>query len=147
LAQFDAVGDELRLACLPRYMDPDHAVESPTGTFIVSYRHTELMQWQFSEVNTEGQVLRQFSGTRPTLGNTPHIAVDSQGNIFAVSRDRDRRRILQLDRQLAVCCIIIDEHQLNSRQPRRLCFVEQSGQLLVGMGYSVAVFDMLHRYR
>ena len=150
LRQFDAVGDEVSRLCLPYYMVPGHAMESPTGTFVVSHHNTRLKQWQVSEVNTEGQVLRHFSGTRPVLdrlGKTPppHIAVDSQGNVFVVSYDS--RRILQLDRLLAICCIIIDEHELKSGQPRRLCYVQQSGQLLVGMGYSVAVFDVLRRYR
>ena len=139
LMQFDADGDEVRRVRLPDYMDPYHAVESPTGTFIVSHRNTPLKQNQVSEVNTEGRVLRHFSGS---LGSfAPHIAVDSQGNIFAA--DNDSRRILLLDAQLALRHVIIDEHQLNDK-PRRLCYMEQSGQLLVGFYFgSVAVFDVL----
>jgi len=38
LRQFDtAGGDELRRVDLPDYMEPRHAVESPTGTFIVDH--------------------------------------------------------------------------------------------------------------
>jgi len=37
LMQLDAVGNELRRVQLPRYIHPYHAVESPTGTFIVSH--------------------------------------------------------------------------------------------------------------
>jgi len=120
-------------------MDPWHEVESPTGTFIVAHRNTQLNQYQVSEVNTEGQVLRQFSGS---LGGPVHIAIDSQGHILVA--DWDNRRILLLDAQLALCRVI-DEHQLNYLQPGRLCYVEQSGQLLVGLRYSVAVFDVLQR--
>jgi len=141
LIQFDAVGDELRRVRLPGYMTPEHAVESPTGTFIVSHSNTQLNhQWQVSEVNTEGQVLRHFS--RP-LGVTRHIAVDSQGNIFVA--DRYNRRILLLDAQLALRRVIIDEHQLNYKHPWRLCYKEQSGQLLVGFLDDVAMFDVLQR--
>jgi len=134
LMQFDADGDEVTRVSLPDYMDPYHAVESPTGTFIVSHQNTQLnCQPQVSEVN-----LRHFSGS---LGYTPHIAVDSQGNIFAA--DRDNRRILLLDAQLELRRVIID--QLNYK-PRRLCYMEQSGQLLVGLDSSnVAVFNVLHR--
>jgi len=94
-------------------------------------------QCQVSEVNTEGQVLRHFS--RP-LDYTPHIAVDSQGNIFVA--DYDNRLILLFDARLALRRVIIDEHQLNYEQQWRLCYNEQSAQLMVGFGDSVAVFDV-----
>ena len=110
-------------------------MESPTGTFVINHRNTQLDQLQVSEVNTEGQVLRQFSGS---LGWAKHIAIDSQGHILVA--DWDSRRILLLDDQLALRRVIIDE------PPLHLCYVEQSGQLLVVLpGYSVAVFDVLQR--
>ena len=148
LMQLDEAGGELRRVPLPEHMRPLHAMESPTGTFIVSHQNTELEQWQWqvSEVNTEGQVLRQFSGSRLSPLGRPqlHIAVDSQGNIFVA--DLSNRRILLLDAQLALRRVIIDEHQLN-KQPWRLCYNEQSGQLMVGFyeGGGVAVFDVLKR--
>jgi len=64
LMQFDADGNELRRVHLPDYMHPRHAVESPTGTFIVGHYNTQLKQGQVSEVNTGGEVLRQFTGSR-----------------------------------------------------------------------------------
>jgi len=142
LIHLDAGGDELRRVPLPDYMDPCHAVESPSGTFIVSHGNTQLAQNQVSEVNTEGQVLREFSRS---LGWCPHIAADSHGNIIV--EDRDYRRILLLDAKLALRRIIIDEHQLNYEQPQLLCYMQQSGQLLVGfdVSNSVAVFDVLRR--
>jgi len=141
LRQFDtAGGDELRRVGLPYYMEPWHAVESPTGTFVVAHLNIQLDQLQVSEVNTEGQVLRQFSGS---LGAPVHIAIDSQGHILVA--DTESRRILLLDAQLALRRIIIDPHQLNDQRPDHLCYVEQSGQLLVGLFHSVAVFDVLQR--
>ena len=141
LIQFDtAGGDELRRVHLPDYMDPRHAVESPTGTFVVAHRNTQLQQYQVSEVNAEGRVLRQFSGS---LGWPVHIAVDSQGHILVA--DSESRRILLLDAQLALRRVVIDLHQLNDQRPLRLCYLEQSGQLLVRLGDSVAVFDVLQR--
>jgi len=140
LKQFDAGGDELRRVRLPSYMDPVHAVESPTEspTFIVSYRNIQLDQRQVSEVSTEGQVLRQFSGP---LDWPVHIAIDSQGHVLVADTDS----ILLLDAQLALRRVIIDENQLNDQQPFRLCYVEQSGQLLVGLRHNVAVFDVLQQ--
>ena len=143
LIQFDAVGDEL---CRFSLSDPQRAVESPTGTFIVSHKSTRLKQWRVSEVNTRGRVLRQFSGSRLLpLGYTPHVAVDSQGNIFVA--DWDRRQILLLNSELALRRVIIDEHQLNDKIPWRLCYNEQSRQLLVGfVGEDVAVFAVIRRH-
>ena len=143
LIQFDAAGgDELRRVGLPDYMDPLHAVESPTGTFIVGHRNTQLKEWQVSEVSTEGQVLRQFSGS--SLRLPAHIAVDRQRNIFVA--DFAHGHILLLDAQLALRRVIIDARQLNYRLLWCLCYVEQSGQLLVGFSEgSVAVFHVLRR--
>jgi len=142
LMQFDANGNELRRVHLPDYMDPSHAVETPTGTIIVSYRNTQLKQGQVSEVNTGGEVLRQFTGSRlPSLGRPEHVAVDSHGNVFVA--DCDNRRILLLDAHLKLRRVIIDEHQLNYQRPWCLCYREQSGQLLVGYFDSVSVFDVV----
>jgi len=147
LIQFDEVGDELRRVQLPDDMKPEHAVESPTGTFIVSRYNYELNQHDVSEVNTGGEVLRQFSGSHPSpLGDTPHVAVDSHGNILVA--DYSNSRILLLDARLTLLRVIIDKHQLNDKRPWRLCYKEQSGQLLVGLrgrvfGVDVAVFDVL----
>jgi len=146
LRQFDADGDELRRVQLPDHMAPQHAVESPTGTFIVSLNNTQLEQHQVVEVNTGGEVLRQFSGSRLTsLGRTPHVAVDSHGNIFVA--DWSNRHILLLNDHLSLRRAIIDEHQLNYKLPWRLSYREDKGQLLVGLyrGGHVAVFDVLCR--
>jgi len=142
LIQFDEVGDELRRVQLPDDMEPVHAVESPTETFIVSRYNGQLDQGDVSEVSTGGEVLRQFSGSHlSSLGLTPHVAVDSHGNILVA--DRYNRRILLLDAHLTLLRVIIDKHQLNYKWPWRLCYKEQSGQLLVGLFDVVAVFDVL----
>jgi len=131
--------DELRRIHLPNCMFPYHAVESPTGTFLTSHFNTQLNKYQISEVNTEGELLRQFSRSA-VLGWIPHIAADSHGNIFVA--DRDNRRVLLLDANLALRRVIIDEDQLKNEDPEWLCYNEQSGQLLVGLRHSVAVFDV-----
>jgi len=144
LIQFDSVGDELRRVQLPRGMAPRHAVESPTGSFIVSLYNRQLNQGQVVEVNNVGEVLREISGSRlSSLSYTGHIAVDSQGHILVA--DQHNRRILLLDSQLNLRRTIIDEHQQNNEWPQRLCYNEQSGQLLVGLVTGVVVFDVLCR--
>ena len=153
LREFDSDGDELRRVQLPDDMAPLHAVESPTRTFIVSRFNQQLEQEQrvyrgdVVEVNTGGEVLRQFSGSRlSSLGLIEHVAIDSRGNIFVA--DYRNRRILLVDAHLSLRRVIIDEHQLNDKQPSCLCYREQSGQLSVGLWEGdggVAVFDVLCR--
>lgn len=142
LRQFDADGNELRCVQLQDDMELKHAVESPTGTFIISQYNSELKQGQVTQVNNDGAVLRHFTGSRLlSLGLTPYIAVDSHGNVIVADCDNDC--ILLLDGQLSLRRVIISRHQLNYEHPYRLCHVEQSGQLLVGMAGQVAVFDVL----
>jgi len=147
LIQFDEVGDELRRVQLPDDMEPRHAVESPTETFIVSHSHynDELEQYHVSEVDTGGEVLRQFSSSHlPSFNLTPRVAVDSHGNILVA--DEYNRRILLLDTHLKLLRIVVDQHQLNYKEPECLCYIEQSGQLLVGLDVGdVEVFDVLCR--
>jgi len=138
LMLFDRDGVEIRRVSLPEGKAPYHGVESPTGAFVVVHSDTQLKQWQVSEVTTDGRVLRQFS---ESLSWPDHIAVDSLGNVFVA--DTGNRQILLLDAQLVVCHVIIDEHLLNKQEPRRLCYLKHSGQLLVGSGNSVATFDLL----
>jgi len=144
LIQFDSDGDELRRVQLPDDMELHHAVESPTGTFIVSLYNAQMNQGQVVEVNNGGEVLRQFSGSRlRSLSSTEYIAVDSHGNIIVADNDFC---ILLLDAHLSLRRVIIDEHQLNYKLPYRLCYREHSGQLLVGLpGVGVAMFDALCR--
>ena len=147
LIEYDADGNEFVRVQLPYDMydmELRYAVQSPTGTFTVSLYHTHLKRWQVVEVNTGGEVLRQFSDARQlSLGFTPHVAIDSYGNMFVA--DAHNRRILLLDNHLSLRRVIIDEHQLNYKHPWHLCYVEESGQLLVGLDDSVALFDVLCR--
>ena len=110
-------------------MRPDHAVETPTGTFLFTLKNAQLKERQVVEVNTGGEVLRQFSGPRLTsLGFTQHVTADSHGNEFV--DECDNHRILLLDDHLSLRRVIIDEHQLNYEQPSHLSYGEHSGQLL-----------------
>jgi len=144
LMQFDADGNKLRHVRLPDYMGPLHAVESPTGTFIVGHLNTHLQHGQVSEVIRGGVVQRRFIGSRLSLLRwPPHVAVDSHGNILVADSGNDR--ILLLDAHLKLRRVIADEHQLNYKRPWRLCYREQSGQLLVGFNEGdVSVFGVIH---
>ena len=91
LMQFDADGNELRRVHLPRYMDPRHAVESPTGTFIVSHNNTQLKQWQVSEVNTGGEVLYYVIATTSPESKFPNEYSD----VIFIQIDQHLKKLLQ----------------------------------------------------
>jgi len=148
LIQLDSDGDLLARVQLPDYMELWHAVESPTTTFIVSLEKVQLKQRQISEVNTDGEFLRHFAGSRLSpLGLARHIAVDSRGNVF-VADSGGNRCILMLDAQLMLRRVLIDRLQLNDMSPERLCYREQTGQLMVGFQErSVVVFDVMNNRR
>jgi len=142
LLQFDAGGEQLRRVDLPECVDPEHTPSSrrPAWTFIVGHYSLLDRQHQLSEVGAGGEVLRQFSAAH--LGRIQHVAGDSRGHAFVAVDGR----VLLLDAQLALRRVVVDEHRLSNKKPRRLCYVEQSGQLLVVLGRrSVAVFDVFRR--
>jgi len=138
LMQFDTNGIEQRRVSLLEGKAPYHAVESPAGKLVVVHSNVQQKEWQVSEVDTNDQVLPRFS---KSLNWPCHIAVDSQGNVFVA--DTNNSRILLLDAQLVVFRVIIDKFLLNIKNPRRLCYVKETGQLLVGLDYRVAMFDLL----
>jgi len=114
LIQLNVDGDELRRVDLPDHVRPWHAVESPSGTFIVIHNNPDRQQ--VSEVDTGGEVLHQFTGSRLLpLREAQHIAIDSRGKVFVA--DAANCRILLLNFELALRRVIIDEHQLNYKEP------------------------------
>jgi len=115
-----------------------HAVELPTGLLIVSHYIREKKHYQVSMVNTAGQLFN----SSPALHTIPHMAVDSKGNVLVAYPDN--RQILLIGPELRQWHAIVDENQLSYEQPMRLCYIEQSGQLLVGLKNrgSVAVFNV-----
>ena len=141
LVQFDADGQELRRISSPRVTQPQHAVETPAGTFVISHSTPEK-RGEVVEVDAGGEVLRQFSGSRLiSLGETPRVANDSHDNILVA--DGDNCRVLLLDADLCLRDIILDEHQLKYKRPSNLCYI--GGELLVGLVDSVsAVCEVLH---
>jgi len=143
LIQFDADKEELRRVKLSRDMVPHHAVESPTGTFIVNHWNWQLGQYKVSEVDTDGRVLRQFTiSTIEPSESSRYIAVDSRGNIFVA--DPHNGCVLLLDDRLSLPRLIIDAQQMPYMfRPEQLCYVERSGQLLVVSDTSVTVYDVL----
>jgi len=119
--------------------------------------HTHVMRWShwlehLSSVTTthnwsrlvkshEVQVLYQFSDS--SFGRLWHTAADSQGSIIIA--DYDNHRILLLDTQLALRCVIIDKHQLNYKKP--VSVLHGTGRTTAGRTrvWRRTVFDVIQR--
>jgi len=136
LVQFDASGNELRRVSLQSYIVPRHAVESPSGTFIVSHNNSKLERDEISELDKNGVILRQFCGS--PLRWPDRLAVDSRGNV--VVADCYNCCILLLSRKLKLRRVIVTEHQLNYKPLRGVWLMEQTGRLLAPSVNSIAVF-------
>ena len=141
LIQFDAGGTELRRIQLPCDVIPRHAVESPSGTFLLGLSNMELERDQVCELGTDGEVLRRFGS--PSFRCPDHIDIDFRGNVFVA--DSQNCRILLLNAGLMLRRVIIDASNMNCRALRGLCYLEQTGRLLVALDNSIAVFDLLSR--
>jgi len=95
---------------------------------------------QICEVDTDGEVLRQFSGSGLLSLRWPdHLDIDSHGSILVA--DRYSQRVLALDSRLRLRRVIVDEHQLGCSKPLYgLHYDEPTGRLLLALEDSVAVF-------
>ena len=140
LIWYDADGNELTRVQFPDYIEPYEATESPTGTFISSSWNAQLRQFQLTEFNIAGQLMRQFGDSFPLPLD---ILVDSPGNVLVA--DPHSQHILLHDNHLSLRRVIVDEIQLNHKQPHCMHYMEQSGQLLVGLKDGIVVFDVLRR--
>jgi len=146
LLQFDADRQELCRVSLPSNILARCAAESGRGgSFVVSCSDTELDLDVVAEVAESGRVLRRFGGCGlPSLRWPNHLAVvDSSRGTIVLLADCYSGRVLQLDARLALRRVIVDELRLSGSSLRGLCYVEQSGHLLVALSNSVAVFDLL----
>jgi hypothetical protein len=133
LILFGADGTELKRVVLPSHVNPQHALETARGTFVVC--HTGLLHDQVTEVDDEGQVLRSFGSGRRGCGpdqlNEPqHLAIDSiSGRIFVA--DSKNHRVLILNWRLELERVLLMREDDGIVWPHRLCYLERSGRLVV----------------
>lgn len=127
LLLYDPDGIELTRVVVPgARKELLHAVETTHGTFMVS--HAKPLS-QVSEVDAGSHVIRVYSGRRQ-LGSPYYLALDSDGRVLVA--DYGRRCVLLLSSRLELERVLLDaEHHRLVERPRRLCYVEQTGQLVV----------------
>jgi len=122
----------------PLLKGPQHAVESPFGTYLISHGLKKHGTHRVCEIGKDGQILRSYGGQRGSrdfeLDWPSHVAVDALGRVFVADRDNDR--LLILDSKLNIRRVIqAKDADGTVRHPFRLCYVtgETEQRLLVGV--------------
>jgi len=121
---------------LPNHMrELQHAVESPTGNFIVCHGALTSPVQRVCEVTTDGTLIRSYGGRRGDedgqLNSPTHLAVDTDGRVFVA--DRHNCRIVMLDSKLQLCRVISTGGEATGDNPLRLCYNAESKRLMVGL--------------
>jgi hypothetical protein len=150
LFQYGPDGKQLKHITLPDYIYPQHAIEKTSGSFIVCHTgHGDDQHDQVSKVDVDGRVVRVYGGQRghsPHQLNWPrHLAQDSAGRVFVA--DFGNRRILVLKPELELEGVLVTLAFDDLSKPWRLCYVENTGQLVVGeVGYHVKMYSVPKSY-
>lgn len=127
---------------LPEEVDePQHAVRTSTGNFIVSYGKKDRKFWSLMEVTTSGQIVRRHDSkkTFQQLNGSYHLAIDINDRVIVV--DFYNNRVMLLDSKLnwARTLLTRDRHGIHS--PKRLCFVRPNNQLIVKNRKTVDIYS------
>jgi DNA-binding beta-propeller fold protein YncE len=106
----------IKTVALPEEMSPQHAVETPRGTFVVSHTSREGAETgestsdRVSEINGSGQVVKVFGGEAQGKLKWPyHVAMDPEGRVFVA--DFGNRRVLMLNSELEMERVVVGEGQ------------------------------------
>lgn len=128
-------GGSIREISLPRSTEFFwHGLVRAQGEFIITHRCEELPQ--VSLLDCRGALQKDYRGK--LLGNPVHLAVDEEGKIFVA--DQSEQRILYFDADLQTVRILVS---IESGQPHRICFNQDSGHLLVGLANgSVEIYSI-----
>ena len=126
LLLFGADGVQLKRVASVYVKGLQHAVETSRGTFIVCHYRP---QRRVVEVDDSGYVIRVFSDEQQ-LGRLYYLTMDSDGRVFVA--DFNKHRVLLPNSRLELERVLLDtEHNQLVKKPRRLCYDQQTRQLIV----------------
>jgi hypothetical protein len=119
-------------------LNPRHAVQTASGTFIVSHGNKDTALNRVCEVTSDyGVIVASYGhqpGSEPGQLNTPfRIALDSEERIIVADRINDR--VVLLDRKLNLQRVLLTwtSHIDGIGGPMRLHYDRQTAQLAVGL--------------
>jgi len=131
--------------------EPQHAVETRDGNFIVSHGGYQLKestcnsQHRVCEMTRDGTVIRSYGGVKGggsgELNNPVRVAIDAEGRVFIADWGNDR--VLVVDSSLTTCTTLLTKDQDDVYCPRRLFYSVDSHRLFVGERRDhVTVYDV-----
>jgi len=116
---------------------PRHAVETVSGNFIISHGGWNSKRHRVCEVTIDGRVIRSYGdlegGEVGRLNGPVHVAVDPVTRCVYIA-DLNNNRIVVLDPTLRLSRVLLSGCADMSCNPTRLCFVADTGRLLVLTG-------------
>lgn len=127
--------------------EPQHAVRTSKGTFIVSHGEKYDKEHRVCEVSAKGEILRSFGNKRDEsdapceetglrlvrLSNPRHLAIDKSGRVLVV--DSENNRIIRLDRKLCLIEVLRCPGDVDG-QVRLFC---EAGRFLIGRGDAIYI--------
>ena len=130
---------------LPVNITPRHAVETPTGNFILSHFGVGANRSDgVIEIDKNGNEVAAYDDKGVTgalqLDWPHHVSVDKEGRIFVA--DHNNKRVLLLNSKLQLERVLMNADCDTLGEPRRLTFVEEMGLLLICEWEQVRVYKM-----
>ena len=114
-----------------------HAVQLINENFIIAYSIRDRPDlFMISELSSSGMTfIRSFDPRRIEANRlddwTPfHLSIDEDQNVFIADRHNDR--VVRLNSRLTGFQILLNRDQHSIELPRRLCYVREKKQLIVG---------------
>jgi len=119
-----------------------HAVKTSHETFVVCYFKHLDSQPHVSEFDVDSNVIRDFSDQKSFVLPC-YLAVGSNDQIFVA--DIRKRRVMLMNDSLElerIALDVLDEHQRTLYPPSRICFVQDTGQIVVGSADCIELFAL-----
>jgi len=111
-------------------VEPQNAIESSTGTYLVTHGWTNSQVHQVVELNKEGQILKQFGdvkGSGPCQLDLPsHLTLDQCGRVIVADYNNSRVVIIESTLSAAMSKVLMSWSLDSIKEPRRVCFVASS---------------------
>lgn len=126
-------GNEVRRVPVPDHMAVRHAVETPTGTYVICNEANQASSQgshpAVAELDAEGRVLRRYEGPRSVRVDLPwSLTVDGGGRILVA--ERFNSQVLHLNCNLQLNNVLVS---LTDGQPYRIAHCKDSGLLSVSI--------------
>jgi len=122
----------IHIICLPdEIKDPEHALETSIGSYVICHMRNGDNIWTVSEVNRNGEIVRRLKGTEQ-LSEPKHLAMDAEDRVFVADWGENRVAVLGASLDWADIFFTGKKDDKDGfRMPNRLCYVAEKKQLIV----------------